>query len=124
MTQQALPPGAPAPRASISYPSQHRTSSIGGENRVGIPRPWLTRARIGDALVRAARRIGRPLEFDQLVAAATLAHLVSRAVLDDVLVELAAAGRLLVEDRPHPRAPLLARVRYYSAPAGRGGVSP
>lgn len=79
---------------------------------------WLTRGRIGDALARAAERVGKPMKAELLLAAARLTTYVPRAVLEEELAVLVNAGRLDVEEVPDPARPLLGRVRVYSAPRG------
>lgn len=80
------------------------------------PAPWLDRPRIADALIRAARRMDRPLRRDQLVAAAKLRRtMLPVNTVEDVLEELSAAGRLICEWR-FIWGGRGGRVAYYSAP--------
>lgn len=123
------PQGAPVPRAltvQTSYlpragessvePSKHAEfTDISGDSARAT---WLNRRRVGDALVRAAHRVGRPLDTVTLVAAANLGRWVTKAIVEDVITELVAAGRLICEERPHPRSPLFVRTKVYSAPRG------
>lgn len=77
---------------------------------------WLTRGRIGDALVAAARRQTGPVKGEVLLASARLTAHVPPPVLVEELAVLVNAGRLLLDDLPHPSGPLFGRIRLYSAP--------
>lgn len=99
---------SPAARESSADPPKHAEFTDDSA--------WLTRGRIGDALAGAARRAGRPLRGELLLAAARLTTHVPRAVLEEELAVLVNAGRLLVDEIPDPARPLLARIRVYSAP--------
>lgn len=104
-----------SPKSTTPVPLSRR---IHGEKRV-YNAPWLDRPRIAEALIRAARRMDRPLRRDQLVHAAKLRRSVLPVnTVEDVLDELSAAGRLICEWRFIWGG---GRVAYYSAPRDGGG---
>src|SRR5690242_20310565 len=107
MSTAQAPPGLSVPRPSIaatSYPLAGNSASAlpGAATECGqTAHSWLTRDRLGDALVRAARRVGRPLDAGRLLLYTGIQRWIDPALADEVLGELVAAGRLTCEwDRP------------------------
>ena len=112
--------GDAVPGARTSYPLvQSESSPADGSCDQMSHASWLTPERAAAALVRAARRSGKPLEADQLAAAAGIAHVLGGPGSRRLIAELARAGELILERRQHPNC-LWARIEVYSAPREAG----
>lgn len=110
--------GDAVPRARTSYtPEHHESRPDAGSRDQASSASWLTRERIAAALVRAARRAGKPLDAGDLAATAGIGHLLPVRLRDEVLAELAHSGDLILERRQNPRA-LWERSELYSLPKG------
>jgi hypothetical protein len=127
MAPHQAPERVSVPRPShvpSSYPEEAAATSGDPGSRVhftGISPPdWLTHDVACSALVRAARRAGRPLDADQLARAADIHRRMSTRLRDQLLDELARGGDLVVIRRQNPRA-LWERIVLYAAPTEARG---